>query len=191
MKPESLFGDRIQLPLHFDASEMERELGALDLHSFVYYDVLPLRSPAHLVDSNLPMPPPADDYADGSWTPWLDTPALTDSPYLSSVVDTFKENCDVTLVRILRLAAGSRVDRHTDPTLGLEIERSVIRLTIPIALNDGVEFRLNDTVVPMKPGECWYLRLSDPHEVTNAGSTERINMTIDMVPNDWLKSMLA
>ena len=44
------------------------------------------------------------------------------------------------------------------------------------AINEGVEFKLNDTVVPMKPGECWYLRLSDPHEVTNAGSTERINM---------------
>jgi quercetin dioxygenase-like cupin family protein len=143
-----------------------------------------------MVDPSIAPPPPADDFADGSWTEWLDTPALKASPYLSGVVDTFRPHSDVTLVRLLRLAPGGIVDEHTDPTLGLQVEQSVIRLTIPIFTNEAVKFFLNGNPVPMKPGECWYLRLTDPHRVINAGTTERINMTIDMVPNEWVRALL-
>lgn len=184
-------GDRIQLPLSFDVVRMQEEIDALNLiKDFVHYNVLPLRSPAHIVDPSIATPPPVDDYADGSWTEWLDTPALKASRYLTSVVDTFRQHSNVTLVRLLRLAPGGIIDEHTDPTLGLEVERSVIRLTIPILTNDAVEFFLNGNLVPMKPGECWYLRLTDPHRVINAGTTERISMTIDMVPNEWVRSLL-
>jgi hypothetical protein len=169
---------------------MLAEVNAFNLRDFIYYDVLPLRSPAYLVDPTKPSPPPVDDYADGSWTEWLDTKMLSESPYLLSVIDTFRAHTDVTLVRLLRLEAGAIVKEHTDPTLGLHVEKSVIRLTIPIQSDDSVEFFLNAEVVPMKPGECWYLRLSDPHRIVNAGTTERINMTIDMIPNDWLRSLL-
>jgi hypothetical protein len=91
----------------------------------------------------------------------------------------------------LRLEAGAIVKEHTDPTLDLGTENSVIRLTIPILSDDTVEFFLNGSPVPMLPGECWYLRLSDPHRIVNAGAMERINLTIDMVPNEWVKSLLA
>ncbi len=182
--------DRIRLPLTFDVAKMLEEIQALNLQEFVEYNVLPLRSPAHMVDPSLPPPPPADDYADGSWTDWLDTPALRQSPYLSRVVDTFRPHTSVTLVRLLRLAPGGIVNEHTDPTLGLEVPKSVIRLTVPILVDDSVEFFLNGTLVPMKPGECWYLRLTDPHRVINPGTTERINMSIDMVPNDWVRSLI-
>ena len=60
----------------------------------------------------------------------------------------------------------------------------MIRLTIPIDNNEGVEFYLNDTLVHMKVGECWYLRLSDKHRVLNNGTTDRINLTIDVIPNE-------
>ncbi len=183
--------DRIQLPLTFDVAKLQEDVKALNLHNYTYYSVTPLRAPAHEVDPSIPMPPPADDYADGSWTEWLDTPALKSSPYLMRVVDSFREHTKVTLVRILRLEPGSDVREHTDPTLGVEVERSVIRLTIPVQINDGVEFFLNGTPVPMQPGECWYLRLTDPHLVINAGSTDRINITIDMIPNEWVRSMIA
>ena len=43
----------------------------------------------------------------------------------------------------------------------------------------------------MKPGEIWYMRLSDPHKVVNKAETERVNLTIDMIPNDWVRSMIA
>jgi len=187
---KNTFNDRIKLPFNFEVAKMLEEAKALQLDNFEYYDVIPLRSPAHLVDTSLPLPPPAEDYADGSWTDWLDTNALKKSPYLTSVIDFFKENTTVNLVRLLRLAPHSTVKEHTDPTLGLEIEKSVIRLTIPILNNENVTFYLNNTPVLMKPGECWYMRLTDPHKVLNNGDEERINLTIDMIPNDWIRQVI-
>lgn len=182
--------DRIKLPFTFDASKMLQEFETLKFGHFEYYNVIPLRAPAHVVDPSLPFPPPTGDYADGSWTEWLDADTLKQSPYLMSVVNTFREHTKVTLVRLLRLAPKSVVEEHTDPTLGLEEENSVIRLTIPILNCDGVTFFLNNTQVNMQPGECWYLRLTDPHKVINNSQTERINLTIDMIPNDWVRKMI-
>ena len=182
--------DRIKLPFTFDNEKMLAEINNLNLPSFVYYDVMPLRGPAHVVDSSIPFPPPADDYADGSWCDWMDTPALKQSPYLNEIVDFFKDKTKVTLVRLLRLEAGSVVKEHTDPTLGIHVHKSVIRLTIPILVNDQVTFYLNGTPVEMGLGECWYLKLTDPHKIVNAGDTQRINMSIDMIPNEWVASQI-
>lgn len=183
--------DRIRLPIDFDTGKLQADIENLNLSDFIYYDVIPLRAPAHLVDPSRLAPPPCDDYADGSWTEWLDSPTLERSTYLSEVIDRFRAHTDVTLVRLLRLEAGAVVKEHTDPTLGLEQQNSVIRLTIPIINPTDVEFYLNDSIVPMRPGECWYLRLSDPHRIVNASPHERINMTIDVRPNDWLRSQLS
>ncbi len=178
--------DRVKLPFTFNTQKMIAEFNALQRDQFEYYDVVPLRSPAHLVDAAVPFPPPADDYADGSWCDWLDTPELARSPYLASVIDFFKEHTTVNLVRLLRLAPGAVVKEHTDPTLGLEVARSMVRLTIPIYNGPGVEFYLNNTHVPMLPGECWYLRLTDPHRINNPGTEQRVNLTIDVIPNAWV-----
>jgi hypothetical protein len=43
----------------------------------------------------------------------------------------------------------------------------------------------------MAPGECWYLRLSDPHRVANRGETDRIHLVIDCRANDWLRTLVA
>lgn len=182
--------DRIKLPFTFDVAKLQEEVTALRLNNYIYYDVLPLRSPAHMVDSSIQPPPPADDYADGSWTDWLDTEGLKNSPYLSSVVDTFRKHTDVTLVRLLRLSPKAEVKEHTDPTLGLHIHKSVIRLTIPVFTNEQVEFYLNNEIVPLQAGECWYLRLTDPHRILNYSDVERINLTIDMIPNEWVRDLI-
>ncbi len=182
--------DRIQLPFHFDVEKLQQDVAALIQNDFfIYYKVITLRGPAHQINPSLPIPPPADDYADGSWCDWLDTKELTSSPYLQEVIDFFKQHATVNLVRLLRLEQQAEVKEHTDPTLAIHIEKSMVRLTIPI-FNADEKFYLNNSLVPMKPGECWYLRLSDPHRIEN-GVTERINLTIDVIPNDWLKSFLV
>ncbi len=183
--------DRAKLPFSFDSAKMLEEIEAMKLGSFEYYNVIPLRAPAHIVDPSLPFPPPADDYADGSWTEWLDTRELLNSTYLKEVVDTFRKNTTVTLVRLLRLAPGAVVKEHTDPTLGLEVEKSVIRLTVPIQINEKVNFYLNGKEVYMQPGECWYLKLTDPHRIVNDGTSERINLSIDMIPNNWIRKLIT
>ena len=183
-------GDRVLLPFTFDPEKMLEDLKEMNLNNFNHYSVLPLRAPAHIIDPSRPFPPPADDYADGSWTEWLDSNELNRSSYIKGIVAFFKENTKVTLVRILRLEPGSFLAEHTDPTLGLEIEKSVVRLTIPIQRTEEMEFYLNGTTVPMKPGECWYMRLTDPHKVVNSTAEERINLTIDMIPNEWLRTII-
>jgi len=183
--------DRIQLPFHFDVKKLQKEVNILAKGQFEYYKVIQLRSPAHLVDTSLPFPPPAEDYADGSWTDWLNTAALEKAPYLKSIIEMFQEKTTVTLVRLLRLAPYSVVKEHRDPTLGLEVEKSVIRLTIPIFNNEKMVFNLNHTPVKMKPGQCWYLRLTDVHEVINHVNEERINLTLDMIPNTWLYNLIS
>ena len=188
---EIKYKDRVKLPFSFDSRIMLKEFKSLQLKGFEYYNVIPLRSPAHLVDTSIPLPPPAEDYADGSWCNWLNTAELENSPYLKKIVEKFQEKTTVTLVRLLRLAAKSTVKEHRDVTLGLEVEKSVIRLTIPILNKEEIEFYLNDSLVDMKPGECWYMRLTDPHRVINNGSTERVNLTIDMLPNDWVKNLIT
>ena len=183
--------DRVKLPLCFDVQAMYEEVLARALPPYIEYNAVPLTAPAHLVDPSLPVPPPSDNYADGSWTPWLDTAVLTSSPYLTQVVDSFREHTTVTLVRLLRLAPAGRIDEHTDPTLDLEAEASVVRLHIPITTSEQVRFLLNGTEVPMRPGECWYMRLSDPHAVRNDGADERVHHSIDMIPNDWVRALAA
>jgi len=191
METKKQFNDRIQLPFTFDVQKMAAEAHALKKEHYEYYKVITLRSPAHLVDSSLPFPPPASDYADGSWTDWMDTPNLEKSPYLKSIIHTFSQYTTVNLVRLLFLAPNSEVKEHTDPTLGLEQEKSMIRLTIPIDNNEGVSFFLNDSLVTMKTGECWYLRLTDKHRVINNGTTDRINLTIDVIPNDIIVEIIS
>ena len=182
--------DRIKLPLYFEPEPLIRDIEQMGLKDFIYYDVVPLRSPAHIVDPSIPPPPPADDYADGSWTEWKNTALLDKATHIKGVVDFFAKHCTVTLVRLLRLQVGARVAEHTDPTLGLHIERSVVRLTIPIVSERQVVFYLNQKEVPMRPGECWYLRLTDPHSIEHNGQQIRLNMTIDLIPNEWLRQQL-
>tara|TARA_B100001750_G_C15075607_1_gene383374 strand:+ start:193 stop:408 length:216 start_codon:yes stop_codon:yes gene_type:complete len=66
----------------------------------------------------------------------------------------------------------------------------MIRLTIPITYSEDVTFYLNQKPVNMLPGECWYLRLTDPHKIDNLSDSERVNLTIDMIPNDWVREMI-
>lgn len=185
------FKDRIKLPFAFDVEKMLAEVNALRPEHYEYYSVIPLRAPAHLVDTSLPFPPPAADYADGSWTDWMNTPDMEQSPYLKNIFAEFSQYTTVNLIRLLFLAPNSMVQEHRDPTLGLEEEKAMIRLTIPIDNNDGVQFFLNDSLVPMKPGECWYLRLTDPHRVINNGTTDRVNLTIDIIPNAKITEIIS
>lgn len=182
--------DRIKLPFNFDVTKVMEEIKSKDLQDFIYYNVMTLRGPAHMIDPSLPVPPPAEDYADGTWTNWLNSNTLNDLTTLKEIVEFFQQHCTVNLVRLLRLAPGATVKEHTDPTLGLQIERSMVRLTVPIKTDDQVTFYLNGTPVDMQPGECWYLRLTDPHRVVNDSLEERINLTIDVIPNEWLRSTI-
>lgn len=186
-----MIADRVKLPVQLDAARLRGDVDGLQLHAFIEYSVIPMTHPVPRVDPDTGLPVEVTDYADGSWATWAASSMLVACPYLSELVDAFRQHTRVTLVRLLRLAPGGHIATHVDPTLGLEVERSVVRLTVPIVVPTGAELRLNGDAVPLHPGECWYLRFTDPHEVFNRGSSERVHLSIDLEPNAWLRSLVA
>jgi hypothetical protein len=182
--------DRVLLPFRLDPASL-----AADLARFA--DVAWTR---HVVRQNyegewaiLPLRAPAGEthpirmaYSDPSATEFVDTPLLDRAPYFRAAMDRFL--CGLRAVRLMRLGPGSRILTHEDS--GLDPENGMARIHIPVTTNDGVEFLLNATPVAMAPGSVWYLKLSDPHSVTNGGASDRIHLVVDCWTNDWLLETL-
>jgi quercetin dioxygenase-like cupin family protein len=184
------FPDRLRLPLDFDPIALRRDLAAVSPTPWTPHfvpenyegdwSVLPLRAPAGETH------PLRMIYSDPAAAAFVDTPLLAASPAFSAVVDAF--GCEVCAVRLMRLAPGSRIKTHADHDLAAEEGRA--RLHVPITTNPEVEFLVNGRPVVMKPGEVWYLRLSDPHSVANRGATERTHIVLDVVADAWLLACL-
>lgn len=182
--------DRVKLKLTFDAQSLQDDLTRLQgcdwIAHFVKqnyegdWSVLPLRGVAGATHPVMMI------YSDPACTEFADTPFLADSPYFRSVLDTFA--CPLQAVRLMKLAPGSRIKEHTDHDL--DAENGIARLHIPIVTNDDVDFFLNGTRVVMNEGECWYLRLGDPHRVENHGQSDRVHLVIDAEVNPWLLNEL-
>jgi len=182
--------DRYKLPLNFDVKRMQRDLTNFTNDDWIShfveqnYDgdwsVIPLRGPASATHPVMMI------YSDPSCTEFADTCFLEKTQYLPGVLDTFK--CPLHAVRLMKLSAGSRIKEHTD--YDLAAENGVARLHVPIRSEGQVDFRLNGTRVPFEEGQCWYLRLCDPHSVENQGTTDRVHLVIDATVNDWLAALL-
>ena len=114
---------------------------------------------------------------------WKNTPLLEKCPYLQSVLSFFETQKNA--VRLMKLEAGGVIKEHRDHDLNFE--EGEVRLHIPIITNSQVEFYLQEEQVIMQAGQCWYLNLSLPHRVKNAGTTARIHLVIDCQVNDWVK----
>lgn len=186
--PSEHLPDRIKWDASFDAVKLQQEILALfpylPQREYIYYNVVPLRGS---VRQRKATGEGEIDFSDPNLFEWGDTPLMDYCPYIKEIVQFFKT--DATNVRLMRLEAGAEVKEHRDPTLDASF-RTVIRLTVPIFSNDNVTFLLNDVPVPMQPGEVWYMRLSDRHAVFNNNAEERINLSIDLVYNEWLEEKL-
>jgi len=88
----------------------------------------------------------------------------------------------------MKLTPGSRILEHRDHDL--DPESGCVRIHVPLTSNDGVVFRVAGEAVDMRPGECWYLRLSELHEVRNDGPTDRVHLILDATMDHWLASVI-
>jgi hypothetical protein len=182
--------DRHLLPISFDPERLAADLARLEriewIDHFVRqnyqgsWSVIPLRAPAGEEH------PVRMIYSDPSCREFVDTPFLAECPYFRKVLAAIEAPLEA--VRLMKLAPGSIIKEHTDHDLAFE--HGMIRLHIPVKTNPGVEFYLNRRRVVMNEGECWYLRLSDPHAVTNGGEADRVHLVIDARPSPWLEAML-
>ncbi len=186
-----VYPDRVRLPLAFDPARLRADLAALAPEAWTphfvpqnhsgEWDVMPLRAP---VGANHPISmiaahPDARDF--------VDAPPLHRAPYLRAVLAQF--DCVLRSVRLMRLGPRSCIREHCD--LDLCAEDGLARLHLPIVTNPQVRFEVNRRPVVMSPGEVWYLRLSDPHRVDNAGDTARIHLVIDAELSPWLAAQLG
>lgn len=185
------FPDRLRLPFGFDPARLAADLDAIAgagwISHFVTqnYDgdwsVIPLRAQAgarHPVEMI---------YSNPSATAFEDTPLLAAAPYFRTVLARF--SCPLQAVRLMRLAPGSTIKEHRDHDL--RFEDGTVRLHIPVATSDAVDFRLNRVRCVMAAGTCWYLRLSDPHSVANRGTADRVHLVIDATVDGWLANLFA
>ncbi|MGN6817492.1 MAG: aspartyl/asparaginyl beta-hydroxylase domain-containing protein [Sphingomonas sp.] len=183
--------DRAKLPLAFDVARLRADLAIVEgfdwTDHFVRqnydgrWDVLPLR---HQAGATHPI---MQAYVPPDATEFVDAPVLAATPYFREVMAAFR--CPLKAVRLMRLTPGSRIKEHQDHDLAADWGQA--RLHIPIVTNPGVTFQLNRVPVTMAPGETWYLRLSDPHAVTNDGDTDRVHLVIDCEADDWLIGQIA
>ena len=185
-----IYQDRLQLPFQFDAHLMQQDLLKLQQTStwidhFVTqnyegnWSVIPLRGPKGAQHPVMMI------YSDPSCNEFENTPFLASSPYFQMVLAHFK--CELEAARLMKLSKGSAIKEHRDHDLSFE--DGVIRIHIPVITNPQVEFYLNNKQVVMEEGSCWYLRLSDPHRVTNFSEFDRVHLVIDMKVNHWLENI--
>jgi mannose-6-phosphate isomerase-like protein (cupin superfamily) len=108
--------------------------------------------------------------------------------YFPSVKKIIKEmKCSVMSVRLLNLKAGAIIKPHRDYDLCFESGEA--RIHFPIFTNPDVQFFVNDDLLEMKEGECWYINANRMHHVLNKGLTDRIHLVIDCEVNAWLKNI--
>ena len=182
--------NQIKLPLTFDPVLLKRDLSLISesdwIEHFVkqnyegQWSVVPLRGPSGAEHPIMMI------YSDPTCTNFSDTPYLDKCNYLKEVLASFKT--ELYAVRLMKLSAGSVIKEHRDHDLSFE--DGTVRLHIPITTNAGVEFYLDNEPVIMKEGECWYLRLSEPHRLENRGATDRVHLVIDAVVDDWMRQLL-
>lgn len=171
--------DRLQLDTEYSPQELLADLERIEGSDWISHfvtqnyegdwDVLPLRGPKGAEH------PVMMAYSDPTCDHFEDTPFLKDCLYFRRVLDSLP--FELHAVRLMALSPGSRIKEHRDHDLSLE--DGAIRLHIPIRTSEDVEFFLNGSRVRMAEGECWYLRLSDPHSVYNGSQIRRVHMVID------------
>jgi len=183
--------DAVRLPLDFDPKRLRADLAVAEeigwTDHFVKrnyegtWSAIALRGPAYATH------PVQAIYSDPGCTEFSDTPVLDACAYFREVLGAF--SCPLQSVRLMRLDPGSVILEHRDHDL--DVESGFARLHVPVATNPGVTFMLNQRPVRMGEGECWYLRLSDPHAVRNDGADARVHLVIDVIADDWLKRLLG
>ena len=178
----------VRLPFRFDADELVSEVERIDERDWVAHfntrdyegswSGVALRGVDGRADRIYPDPSAIGQFRD--------TAVLGRSPALRSVLDAFE--CELSCVRLLKLAAGSSIKEHRDD--GLSAVHGEARVHIPIISDDDVEFFLDGELVPMQVGEAWYLDLELPHRVDNRSDEDRVHLVIDCIVDEWLDDLL-
>ena len=114
------------------------------------------------------------------------TKALEVTQYLSEVLEAFpgKRN----RVRLMRLKAGARILRHSDPLH--TVSRDLTRIHVPVVTSPAISFLVNDRPIPLRAGEAWHIDVRFPHQVDNRSNCDRVHLVIDLIRDPALQVLL-
>lgn len=172
--------DSLKLPFLFDTSVIEKEIAQFSKSD--YYDIynpsvaLETLWSKHLIE---PIGSPSDIPC------FLPNEALKKCPYLLSILNTFQ--CEKETFRIHILDPGASIKPHRD--IGYRFEDGKIRIHIPVQTNEKVQLLLNNSLVKMEMGECWYCNFHVKHEVNNNSNVPRVHLIMDCIVNDWFEEI--
>lgn len=164
----------VQLPLHFDADRLAREVVALGAGAWREH---PQKYPGNFA---LPLisvgGDPASDAIAGPMSP---TTHLQQCPYLLQVLERLGAVWGRT--RLMKLVGGAEVTPHADINY---YWRDRVRVHVPILTRPEVRFICGDDEVNMAAGECWIFDTWRPHRVLNPVAHERIHLVADTVGSE-------
>ena len=175
-----------RLPMFVPVSAFQNEVHTLSASWVAHFNyrhyegewsALSLRSPGGKINQIIPDQIQEAEYAD--------TELLSACPSIQHWLGSFQ--CTLLSARLLNLKANSIIKEHRDHELAFE--NGEARLHVPIFTNDSVDFYLNNVLLKMRAGECWYINANLPHRVSNLGTTDRIHLVVDCIVNDWLRSL--
>lgn len=140
------------------------------------WTVLPLRSPGGTAQI-IPDIMGEQEYNDAS--------SMDYCPSVKKLINSMA--CCIMSVRLLNLKAGALIKPHRDHELAFE--KGEARLHIPVFTNPEVKFYIEEELIPMQTGQCWYINANLTHWVSNFGESDRIHLIIDCKVNGWLKEI--
>lgn len=175
-----------KLSLSLDIPRLQSEVKALSQSwsphfNIKHYEggwtVLPLRAPGGKADQIIP-----DLINDAAY---MDTPLMESCGAVKELLQQM--HCPLLSVRFLNLQAGAIIKPHRDHELAFE--NGEARLHFPVFTNDAVEFFVEEELVRMREGDCWYINANLTHSVANKGDKDRIHLVVDCEVNDWLRDI--
>ncbi|HEX7133729.1 MAG TPA: aspartyl/asparaginyl beta-hydroxylase domain-containing protein [Iamia sp.] len=179
----------VRLPWTFPAEDLAREVLALDetawephFNTGIYagdWSTATLRAPVGGVGS-------LAGYPDPTATGFAATDLLDRCPAAAAVLDTVPAT--LLSARFLRLGPGSEIREHRDHMLGHA--HGEVRLHVGVITVPEAELRVDGAVVPVAPGECWYIDASCRHAARNTGQAFRVHLVIDCVVSTRLDAAL-
>lgn len=177
-----------KLPLAFDAAALKADLERIAPGEWVphfnrgYYEGewkgLALRSTTGR--ANQLFTPPQETAEP------VDTPVLERCPYFRRALAAFE--CPVYTARLLSLGAGAKILEHTDDFLGGE--DGLLRVHIPVATDERVEFVVGGQRLSLREGEAWCIDFSLPHRIHNGSDKDRVHLVVDCRVNGWLEGLV-
>ena len=101
------------------------------------------------------------------------------APILDEIAQRIGPDSVILRAQFARMRPGAEIKPHIDSSALLIAAH---RLHIPLTSNHGVAFKIHGETVRMQIGQLYELNNRVRHAVTNAGTTERIHLIIDILP---------